>query len=249
MEGNFRTAINGFHRQDVVSYITEAAKNANAVKAERDILDSKLREQSQESERLSLELEAEKASSAELSRKNEALQKKLAALEAELKHSKAELAAQKEELELLKLDTEENNQTRQDIASLSSENTALKQDNQKLREQLKLSLDKAAEYDMLKERMLSLELNASRRAVEIEAEAKQEAESLLSSARLRADEMEQNRLAMLADYRTRFSALSETASELFVQLDGKLEAIRTQFGEIEADFDKSVELFSKEDNA
>lgn len=249
MDGNFRTAINGFHRQDVLNYITDAAKNASAIKAERDILDSKLREQAQELERLNLALDSEKNTSRELSRKNDVLQKKLAALEAELESSKGMLASQTEELELLRLDMEENSGKQESANSLTSENLNLKNEIRQLQEQLKLSLEKSTEYDMLKERMLALELNASRRAVEIEAEAKQQADGFISAARLHADKLEQSRRERLAEYCSRFSALNETANELIADMDGKLDSLRIQLADLGEDFGKSVELFGKEENA
>ena len=145
--GTFRTALNGFNREDVAAYLEKAAERYNALKEDRI-----------------------------------QLKKQIAELEEQLEASGS---TQSQSLEL----EEQLSEQAQTIASLRAEVDELRSENAELRLRLKEAenrvyenADKVTEYDALRQRIATLELEASRRAVEIERSAETHAMELRQAA-------------------------------------------------------------------
>lgn len=145
--GTFRTALNGFNREDVAAYLEKAAERYNALKEEKI-----------------------------------QLKKRVAELEEQLKEKDSTQAKSQE----LSAQLSEHNQM---VAALREEVAALRSENAELRVRLKdaesrayENADKVTEYDALRQRIATLELDASRRAVEIERSAETHAMELRQAA-------------------------------------------------------------------
>ena len=184
--GTFRSAINGFNRQDVMDYLESASQRYEALKKERNELDRMRTEQQARVK----ELEGIQEEAAAI--KEQAAQETAEAL--------AQLRAKEEECESLRASLEAVTRERDDALArptedpavaeaLRSEVSALKARLAEIEAKQAETVRKAEEYDSMRDRIATLELNASRRAADIEEAARSEARSLLEQAEQQAGEL------------------------------------------------------------
>ena len=230
--GTFRSAINGFNRQDVMDYLESASQRYEALKKERNDLDRMRTEQLnrvKELEGVHEEAAAAKEQAAQevaealekLRAKEEECEGLLAQQQAraeELESFREEAAAMKEQaardlaeaLEKLRAKEDECEGLRASLETITAERDAalakpaedpavaeeLRSEISELKArltELEASqagvIQKAAEYDSMRERIATLELNASRRAADIEDAARSEARSMIEQAQQQAEEL------------------------------------------------------------
>jgi len=219
--GSFRSAINGFNRQDVQEYLESAAARYNTLKKERNDLEKLRQEQA-------AQLRALEDGAAEWESKIASMQEELDASRAGSAELEAGLSALREELEAANarltdtekaLEAEKAARSAAEAACLSAGDES--EESRQLRLQLTEAEAKAEEYALVKDRLANLELDASRRAAEIEREARRSAEEILRKAREEADALrsaaeaeagEVRRLALEADnaQATRRAELAES---------------------------------------
>lgn len=237
-EGRFRTALNGFNRQDVAAYIEGMAQRSKAVKEERDSLEQKLLEltraaESGEEQRKALEADLEEHRS------------RLLAAETRTEELSTALAAEEEKNAQLKAQLETLQAASRDQAAFALEMDELRKKNADLERELEQSGEKyrqaseqAEEYALVKERVLKLELNASRRAVEIEQTAAGKAEALVQEAEEQTARVRQEREELLRRFKTEFSRISRELgfqAELLDQQASQLvNSLREASGAMEA---------------
>ena len=184
--GTFRSAINGFNRQDVMDYLESASQRYETLKKERNELDRMRAEQLNRVK----ELEGVQEEAAAI--KEQAAQEVAEALE--------QLRVKEEECESLRASLESVTAERdaalakpaEDPAvaeELRSEISALKARLTELEASQAGVIQKAQEYDNMRERIATLELNASRRAADIEEAARGEARALIEQAEQQAREL------------------------------------------------------------
>ena len=184
--GTFRSAINGFNRQDVMDYLESASQRYETLKKERNELDRMRTEQLNRVK----ELEGFQEEAAAM--KEQAAQEVAEALE--------QLRAKEEECESLRASLEAMTAERdaalakpaEDPAiaeGLRSEISALKNQLADIEARQAETVKKAAEYDSMRDRIATLELNASRRAADIEDAARSEARALIGQAEQQAKEL------------------------------------------------------------
>ena len=163
--GTFRSAINGFNRQDVMDYLESASQRYEALKKERNELDRMRTEQQARVK----ELESIQEEAADI--KEQAAQETAEAL--------AQLRAKEEECESLRASLEAVTRERDDALArptedpavaeaLRSEVSALQARLAEIEAKQAETVRKAEEYDSMRDRIATLELNASRRAADIE---------------------------------------------------------------------------------
>ena len=236
-EGKFRSALNGFNRQDVAAYIEGMAQRSKAVKEERDSLEQQLGDLNRayaagEEKQKALEagLEEQAARLREAEAKAEEL---TAALGAEEKKN-AELSAQ---LETLRAASRDQAAFAGEMEELRRKNAALEQELEQFGEKYRQASEQAEEYALVKERVLKLELNASRRAVEIEQSAARRAEELVQEAEGQAARVRQEREELLRRFRGEFGRISRElgfqAELLDRQADQLVTALREASGAME----------------
>lgn len=146
--GTFRTALNGFNREDVAAYLEKAAERYNALKEEK----TELKKMVTELEEQLYEQRNAQGNAADSSGSSEEQSQTVAALQEEL-------------------------------AQLRSENAKLLARLEEAESSAAAYADKAEEYDTLRQRIATLELDASRRAVEIERSAEKHALEIQQAAR------------------------------------------------------------------
>lgn len=152
MDHPFRSAtFGGFNRQDVLNYLEKSARDEAKRQEE---LAAKAKQASQEAERCRTALSEEKAKLDSLTADN-------AALRRELEQVKAELAAQREE----------NSKKAAQLTGLEGELAAV-------RGKLSALEPDAMAYAAVKDRTAGVELEAHRRAKEIQAQAEEQAQEL-----------------------------------------------------------------------
>lgn len=184
--GTFRSAINGFNRQDVMDYLESASQRYEALKKERNELDRMRTEQQARVK----ELEGIQEEAAAI--KEQAAQETAEAL--------AQLRAKEEECESLRASLEAVTRERDDALArptedpavaeaLRSEVSALQARLAEIEAKQAETVRKAEEYDSMRDRIATLELNASRRAADIEEAARSEARALLEQAEQQAGEL------------------------------------------------------------
>jgi len=184
--GTFRSAINGFNRQDVMDYLESASQRYEALKKERNELDRMRTEQQARVK----ELESIQEEAAAI--KEQAAQETAEAL--------AQLRAKEEECEGLRASLEAVTRERDDALArptedpavaeaLRSEVSALQARLAEIEAKQAETVRKAEEYDSMRDRIATLELNASRRAADIEEAARSEARALLEQAEQQAGEL------------------------------------------------------------
>lgn len=184
--GTFRSAINGFNRQDVMDYLESASQRYEALKKERNELDRMRTEQQARVK----ELEGIQEEAAAI--KEQAAQETAEAL--------AQLRAKEEECESLRASLEAVTRERDDALArptedpavaeaLRSEVSALQARLAEIEAKQAETVRKAEEYDSMRDRIANLELNASRRAADIEEAARSEARALLEQAEQQAGEL------------------------------------------------------------
>ena len=184
--GTFRSAINGFNRQDVMDYLESASQRYELLKKERNELD---RIRTEQQARLK-ELEAVQDEAAAL--KEQAAQEVADAME--------QLRAKEEECDALRASLEEITAERDAAiakpaedpaitAGLRSEIAALKAQLADMDAKQADTIRKAEEYDSMRDRIANLELNAVRRAADIEETARGEARAMVEHAEQQAREL------------------------------------------------------------
>ncbi len=222
--GSFRSAINGFNRQDVQDYLESAAARYNTLKKERNDLE-KLR-QEQSAQMRALEEAAGEweqkllASREELEAaltQNAGLEGSLAELQEQLEGAAAELAETKKAL-----GEEKAARSRAEEACRSTEGES--EETVLLRSRLAEAESKVSEYELVKERLATLELDASRRAAEIEREARLEAEAILRKAGEEAEALKQ---AARTEAEAIRSAAKEAEAAMVAQRAEASESFRT----------------------
>lgn len=146
-EQQFRTALRGFHKQDVLDYIENAAR---AHSAQVEQLEKELAAARKASEQLSGEKAAAEKRAEEFAARNGELSENLSACAASLEKTKEELARRSAEAE----------QAAGQLAGLE--------------ERLAKAEPSAAAYESVKDRTAGIELEAHRRAQEIENAAREQ---------------------------------------------------------------------------
>ncbi len=201
--GSFRSAINGFNRQDVQEYLESAAARYNTLKKERNDLEKLRQEQA-------AQLRTLEDGAAEWESKIASMQEELEASRAGSAELEAGLSALREELEAANVrltDTEKALEAEKAARSAAEAACRSAGDESEESRQLHLRLSqaeaKAEEYALVKDRLANLELDASRRAVEIEREARRSAEEILRRAREEAEELRRAAEAEAGDLRRR----------------------------------------------
>lgn len=226
-EGKFRSALNGFNRQDVTAYIEGMAQRSKIVKEERDALEKQVRELKEqldhstrdaaaEREKLQEEMETERAKLREelerSSREAETGQKKL---QEDLQEKLDALRSVSGNLAAVTAEAEE----------LRNKNAALEAELDRCREASAQAEAQAKEYAMVKDRVVKLELGASRRAVEIEQNASLRASEMLRQAEEKTSRVNQKREEQVRSYRGELDRLAQ-------ETGFQAELLRSQLGQL-----------------
>lgn len=184
--GTFRSAINGFNRQDVMDYLESASQRYELLKKERNELD---RIRTEQQARVK-ELEAVQDEAAAL--KEQAAQEAADAME-QLRAKEAECASLQASLEEITAERDAAvAKPAEDPAiaeGLRREIAALKAQLADMEAKQADTIRKAAEYDSMRDRIANLELNAVRRAADIEETARGEAQAVVEQAQQQAREL------------------------------------------------------------
>ena len=184
--GTFRSAINGFNRQDVMDYLESASQRYELLKKDRNELDRMRTEQQARVK----ELEAVQDEAAAM--KEQAAQEVADAME-QLRAKEAECAALQASLEEITAERDAAiAKPAEDPAiaeGLRSEIAALKAKLADMEAKQADTIRKAAEYDSMRDRIANLELNATRRAADIEETARGEARAVVEQAEQQAREL------------------------------------------------------------
>lgn len=228
-ERKFRSAINGFNRQDVATYIEAASARAAATKAEKEKLQTRCT-------RLEAALDASERSAAEAAARCEELEAQLAALQDDFDSTRRELEDVRSEKELLASVSVSGEE-------LLSMRKALEEAREKLarkEEELADCLAKAVEYDAVKDRVASLELSASRRAVEIERSAEEHAAQVLQNARQADAAAQQAREAAALHFRSQLGKLSRDSRFSASLLTKELSQLTESLGRLAAELDTAA---------
>ena len=238
-EGRFRTALNGFNRQDVAAYIEGMAQRSKAVKEERDSLEQKLLELTRNAEtgeerRKALEtgLEEQKA----LLRDAET---RLGELSQALCAAEKKNAALQGQLETLQAASRDQAAFAQEMDELRRKNADLERELDRSETQYRQAVEQAEEYALVKERVLKLELNASRRAVEIEQNAARRAEELVNEAEGQTARLNQEREELLRRFRGEISRISRELGFQAELLDQQAKQLVTSLREASGAMEES----------
>ena len=238
--GTFRSAINGFNRQDVMDYLESASQRYEALKKERNELDRMRTEQQARVK----ELEGIQEEAAAI--KEQAAQETAEAL--------AQLRAKEEECESLRASLEAVTRERDDALArptedpavaeaLRSEVSALKARLAEIEAKQAETVRKAEEYDSMRDRIATLELNASRRAADIEEAARSEARALLEQAEQQAGELRAKAEQDAADLLDRTRQENE---EFLAQRDENYRLFRENLRGAAAETEASTGFISEE---
>lgn len=219
--GTFRTALNGFNREDVAAYLEKAAERYNALMEEK----TELKKMVTELEGQLYELNSAQGSSADLSGNPD--------------ESKAAVAALQEE-----------------IALLRSENADLLARLEEAESKAAAYADQVAEYDTLRQRIATLELDASRRAVEIERSAEMRVKEIQQAARDEEAAFNRQMEASARAYQQSLTnaALNATLAAKLVgnemgQIMQSLKELAASLGEKAGALDSTLAAPAKEDEA
>lgn len=222
--GTFRTALNGFNRQDVTSYLEAQAARINTMKEEnRELamrvqsLRGELDTARGEAAAAAGERDAEKARAAEA---QQALQDRVAALEAETEALKNSLTEAENEAAGLR--------------------TALTE----ARDMLAATDDKATAYDTLRERLSALEVNASRRAVEIERNAETAALEVRKASEKADAEARMHREELNREFRGRLQRASVDTTLIAKLINGELTRLNDQLAAVTDSLESAANIFS-----
>ena len=238
--GTFRSAINGFNRQDVMDYLESASQRYEALKKERNELDRMRTEQQARVK----ELEGIQEEAAAI--KEQAAQETAEAL--------AQLRAKEEECESLRASLEAVTRERDDALArptedpavaeaLRSEVSALQARLAEIEAKQADTVRKAEEYDSMRDRIATLELNASRRAADIEEAARSEARALLEQAEQQAGELRSKAEQDAADLLDRTRQENE---EFLAQRDENYRLFRENLRGAAAETEASTGFISEE---
>lgn len=254
-ENRFRSALNGFNRQDVAAYIEGMAERNKTCREERDELEKKasaLEEQVAELTRASdgnaehlrdLEsiVEAKEGQMAAAAKREEELKAALA--EAEDRCAKLQ-----SQLEDLRAASEDQAAAASEMEALRTKNAALEGELAECREKLGQVSGEAEEYAIVKDRVLKLELNASRRAVEIEQDAARNAAETIRNAEEQTARMRQERDELLRRFKGEFGKLAQEmgfqAELLDQQLNQMVTSLREASGAME-DVAKRIDVLEE----
>ncbi len=207
-EGRFRTALNGFNRQDVAAYIEGMAQRSKAVKEERDSLERQLGDLQgafAAGEEKQKELESALAEQTEKLQEAEDRSRTLAE---ELQAARDQLGRLREQLDTLQAASRDQAAFAREMDELRQKNAEMEKELEQSGEKYRQATEQAEEYALVKERVLKLELNASRRAVEIEQNAARRAEELVQEAEEQSARVRQEREELLRRFRGEFSRSS-----------------------------------------
>ena len=163
-DGSFRSALNGFNRQDVTDYLESASARYNSLKKERNDIEKQCQEQLARVKEL-------ESSCAELEQTAEELREELAAamtaseaLEQELQAERSSRGELEAKLNAALKELEETKASLSEAARREAAAPSESEEMKDLRAKLEETGSKAAEYDLLRQRLATLELDASRRA-------------------------------------------------------------------------------------
>ncbi len=237
-ENRFRSALNGFNRQDVAAYIEGMAERNKTIREERDALEERanaLEEQVAELNRAAAEsadhlhdlegtVESKDGQLAAAARREEELNAALA----EAKETCGNLQSR---LETLRAASEDQAAVAAELETLKAKNAALEQELSSCKEELSRVSGEAEEYAIMKERVLKLELNASRRAVEIEQTAARNAAELTRKAEEQTAGMKQEQEALLRRFKGEFAKLAQEMGFQAELLDQQLSQMVTSLRE------------------
>ena len=156
MDHPFRTAaFGGFHRQDVLTYLEEQARQTTQ---QREDLEGRLSQAAAREEELCREGEALRAQVGQLQQSLEALRQEQAGLMDRLEESNRELSA-----------------SRTQCSQTARELEGAREESRRLQQQLDELTPDARAYTQLKERTAGVELEAHRRAQAIQEKAEEDA--------------------------------------------------------------------------
>ena len=222
--GTFRSAINGFNRQDVMDYLESASQRYEALKKERNELDRMRTEQQARVK----ELEGIQEEAAAI--KEQAAQESLrASLEAVTRERDDALARPTEDPAVAE--------------ALRSEVSALQARLAEIEAKQAETVRKAEEYDSMRDRIATLELNASRRAADIEEAARSEARSLIEQAEQQAGDLRAKAEQDAADLLDRTRQENE---EFLAQRDENYRLFRENLQGAAAETEASTGFISEE---
>lgn len=189
VEFGFRTAlVGGFQREDVIEYITNKANENNALKEQMEKEKAELYKQ--------IEIEKDRAKNlinenTNLANKNEKLMESMSQLQKSERIMKKELSEKKSILEHTQNSNEKQevlyNEVLETAKNLKRRYRELELENQELLKKVDVLEQKASEFEKDRTYIADIELNAHKRAEEIEKKAKQKAEFIIMSAEREAE--------------------------------------------------------------
>lgn len=191
MDHPFRSAVGGFNKQDVLSFLEAQAKQAAQVQQE---LQSRLEGAERQGEALRRERDELSAQLEEARRELETARQSRDSLSAQLEEVQRELSAGRAETEQVR-----------------RERDAARSEGESLRTRLDEVLPDAQAYAQIKERTAGVELDAHRRAQAIQDKAEQDAQRLRRQMEQWLERMEKEYGAMRGEVEI---TVSHAASEL-----------------------------------
>lgn len=223
----FRTALRGFNKEDVVTYIDKISKDTNRMLSEKDAQIKSLNSRIDEAEAARRDCESRetelKREKSEADRKYEkeicTLNERIAALEKELSENATATPA-----------LPENNR---EYIQLSEKYNALLAENGSLAKQLELY----KEFDGVQRDLGTIIIKAEKNAAEIVAKAKKEADETISEAARVSDEITERRIRACAQIAENFdrskSSMDDVHHVLCEKLDGMKSAVDAFYSALE----------------
>lgn len=223
----FRTALGGFNKEDVVTYIEKINKDTNRMLSEKDAEIKSLSARVEDAEKLvraseerGLELEKEQQASLEKHADEiRALNERIAALEKELAEKAAKDAASSVVTEREQVDLQKYNAVLAENASLAKQ------------------LELYKEFDGVQRDLGTIMIKAEKNAAEIVAKAKKDADETVREAARVSDEITERRITACAQIAENFdrskSSMDEVHHILCEKLDGMKSAVDAFYSTLE----------------
>ncbi len=233
-ENRFRSALNGFNRQDVAAYIEGMAERSKVCREERDELEKKANALEAQVAELTRAFDANAERLRDLESSVEEKEGQRAAAARREEESKAALAEAEDRcaklqsrLKDLRAASEDQASVAAELEGLRTKSAWLERELAECREKLSRVSGEAEEYAIVKDRVLKLELNASRRAVEIEQNAARNAAEKVRSAEEQTARMKQERDELLRRFKGEFVKLAQEMGFQAELLDQQLNQLVT----------------------
>lgn len=210
----FRTVlVGGFHRDDVIEYITKQShdytEQINVIKQEND----ELLEQNQE-----LNAENDK-----LIRNNAELSERIRIMTAQIEKLKAEISDRESLVKLADDETAEQNKLYNEMLDKFKEfkdkYKKIEKEKSDLIDKVNELVQKTQEFDKDRAYIADIELNAHKRADEIEQKAKQKAQHIIYEAEQKAEKIDAQAEKTKFEYCKTLKQTRQSISEIINQLD------------------------------